>query len=292
MPNWRDGEYDYFKPSQRIRTEKGLKARSQRGKIGQSWWARAWIAALERFTDPGRLSRGRSYARSGQVLSLTEKGDSVHAQVQGSRPTPYRVRITLKQFTREQWDKVIEAMAGEAAFAAQLLAGEMPQDIDTVFADAGVSLFPASAKDMTADCSCPDSANPCKHIAATHYILGEQLDDDPFMLFRLRGRTEQEIFDALHRRRRSALGVAEDGPAYDLREPEVQLTPLADQIEAFWQTSAPLDGLVTAPVPPAIPMPLLRRLGNPGFLPDDDLAQILAGVYDAIGRAALEAAER
>ena len=289
MPRWSD-DWDYYPPSQRIHTDKGLRTRSQRGKIGQSWWAAAWIAALERFTDSGRLSRGRSYARSGQVLSLDEKDDTVSARVQGSRPTPYRVTITLKRLTDAQWDAAIAEMAGEARFAAQLLAGEMPQDIDEAFAAAGVSLFPGASEIVT-DCSCPDYANPCKHVAATHYILGEQLDDDPFMLFRLRGRTEQQVLDALDEHRRSALAVGEDGPAYEVAEREPQIAPLEDQIERFWQPATPLEGLAIVPAAPVIAMPLLRRLGNPAFLPDQDLAQLLAPVYDAVGQAALRAAE-
>lgn len=286
----RDWDYGYFQPTQRIHTDKGLKTRSQRGRIGQSWWARAWIAALEQFTDPGRLSRGRSYARSGQVVSLSEEDGVVRARVQGSRPAPYRVSITLKQLTREQWDKVIDAMSEEAGFAAQLLAGEMPQEIDEAFAAAGVSLFPQSVRDISADCSCPDDANPCKHIAATHYILGEQFDDDPFMLFRLRGRTEQQILDALHERRRSAPTLAEESPGYDVQEGRLEAAPLAGLIEGFWQPAAPLEGLAVAPAAPAVAMPLLRRLGSPAFLPDHDLAQILAEAYTTISRSALEAA--
>jgi uncharacterized Zn finger protein len=292
MPSWSDDEYGYFPRSQRIQTDKGLKARSQRGKIGQSWWAAAWISALEQFTDRGRLSRGRSYARSGQVLSIDEKGSSVHARVQGSRPSAYRVTITLKPLTDAEWDAAIAAMAAEARFAAQLLAGEMPQDIDQAFAAAGTSLFPMRDGDIGTDCSCPDMANPCKHIAATHYILGEQLDDDPFMLFRLRGRTEQQILDELNRLRRVALVVGEDAAAYEVTEPSPELSSLEAQVERFWESAVALESLAVVPSPPTIAMPPLRRLGNPAFLPDQDLGQLLASAYEAVSHAALKAAEQ
>ena len=190
---YNDDYDDYFQPSRRIETDEGLKARSRRGKIGKSWWAARWITALEKLVDAGRLSRGRSYARSGQVLSIAEKGGKITAKVQGSRPRPYTVSIQLTPLSDAQWEAAIDQMAGQALFAAQLLAGEMPQNIEEAFAAAGASLFPDRRGDLITTCSCPDSANPCKHVAATHYILGEQFDEDPFMIFRLRGRTQEQI---------------------------------------------------------------------------------------------------
>jgi uncharacterized Zn finger protein len=202
----------YYEPTHPIQTDEGLKTRSQKGKIGQSWWAERWIAALERLIDPARLRRGRSYARSGQVLSITEKGGGVAAKVQGSRPSPYNITIRVEPLSDAQWAAVIEQMADQALFTAQLLAGEMPPDIEQAFAATGASLFPDKSGDLTTSCSCPDSANPCKHIAATHYILGEQFDEDPFLIFRLRGRTQEQILDALRARRAAIGGIAETGP--------------------------------------------------------------------------------
>ena len=89
-------------------------------------------------------------------------------------------------------DEALDALAEQAIFTAQLLAGEMPQDIEEAFEEAGASLFPKKRGDLETECSCPDYANPCKHIAATHYILGERFDEDPFLIFRLRGRTQEE----------------------------------------------------------------------------------------------------
>lgn len=289
MPYWDDS--DYFQPTQRIHTDKGLKTRSQRGKIGQSWWAAAWIAALEQFTDAGRLTRGRSYARSGQVLSLDEQGAAVTARVQGSRPQPYKVTITLKPLTDAAWDRAIDAMAAEARFAAQLLAGEMPQGIAEAFQAAGVSLFPTSMQELTTNCSCPDPANPCKHIAATHYILGEQFDDDPFMLFRLRGRTQQQVLDALAVRRKAGLAVAEEAATYDVRAPQPSTPPLQDLVAVFWEPAAPLDVLAVTPASPTVTLPVLRRLGKPGFLPEQDLTGLLASAYNAVSQAALKSEE-
>src|SRR5947209_9077717 len=149
----------------------GIKAHTQRGAFGKSWWASRWIAALERIVNAGRLARGRSYARSGQVVSMDVGREGVDAVVQGSRAEPYKVRVRFKRLSDAEWERVIDAMAAEALYAARLLSGEMPEQIEDVFAAAGSSLFPVARNDMRTSCSCPDSANPCKHIAAVHYLL-------------------------------------------------------------------------------------------------------------------------
>jgi uncharacterized Zn finger protein len=127
--------------------------------------------------------------RKGQVRSIEEAKGGIHARVQGSRPSPYKATIRVSPLSEAQWEKVIKALAEQAIFTAQLLAGEMPQDIEQAFRPAGVSLFPDKRDDLETNCSCPDWSNPCKHVAAAHYILGERFDEDSFLLFRLRGHT-------------------------------------------------------------------------------------------------------
>jgi uncharacterized Zn finger protein len=191
----------YFKPTKPKAVKDGLKARSQRGSFAKNWWAQRWIAALERLVDSGRLTRGRAYARKGQVLSIEETKDGIAAKVQGSQRSPYKIKIQIAPLSEAQWDQVIDALAEQAIFTAQLLAGEMPQEIESAFEAARVSLFPARRDDLKTDCSCPDYANPCKHVAAAHYILGERFDEDPFLIFRLRGRTQEQVMAALRQRR-------------------------------------------------------------------------------------------
>jgi uncharacterized Zn finger protein len=281
---------DYFPPSKPIQTDDGLKTRSRRGKIGQSWWAERWIAAMEQLVDVGRLRRGRSYARSGQVLSIEERDGGVTARVQGSRPKPYKVTIQVKPLSDAQWEAVIAQMSEQAIFAAQLLAGEMPPDIEDAFAAAKASLFPTTGRDLTTNCTCPDDANPCKHIAATHYILGEQFDEDPFLLFRLRGRTQEQIMEALRSRRAAETGVAEGGPEYETGEEPEQFLPLEETLDVFWQPAAPLETSPATIRRPAVALPLLKRLGPPAFLPDHNLAELLGPAYELITREALRLA--
>jgi len=276
---------DYFyKPTKARETKDGIKARSKRGAFAKNWWARRWIAALERLVDSNRLTRGRNYARKGQVLSIDETKDGIFARVQGSRKTPYKISIRIARLSDADWEKVFDALAEQAIFTAQLLAGEMPQDIEQVFETAKVSLFPVRAYDLQTDCSCPDYANPCKHVAATHYILGERFDEDPFLLFRLRGKTQEQVIEALRQRR-----VGDGKPGDELGEPEI-VTPLEEQIANFWRFSAPLEGFTVSIHTPTIEMPLLKRLGDPGFVPTPGIEALLRQPYQMIGKVAIETA--
>ncbi len=277
----------YYKPTSPRKTDRGLKARSKRGKFARHWWAEQWIEAMERLLDPGRLRRGRRYARQGQVLSIEEVKGGIEARVQGSRRTPYRVRIHLTPLSDAEWEQVLDALAGRALFSAQLLAGEMPTEIEEAFAAAGVSLFPRRAAELETTCSCPDWANPCKHVAAVHYILGEQFDEDPFLLFRLRGRNREQILDALRRRRQGTETPAPEaeGPA----PAEEETVPLSKASAAGWSLRRPLEHFPLTLAPPATPLPALRRVGQPLFM-TEDLTALLKPVYEAIQNAALQLA--
>ncbi|MDX9991302.1 MAG: SWIM zinc finger family protein [Anaerolineales bacterium] len=281
--SWRDYD-DYYKPSKPKEAKDGIKARSQRGAFAQSWWAKRWVAALERLVDSGRLTRGRSYARQGQVLSIDETKDGIAAKVQGSRSTPYKIKIQMSPLSDAEWEKVFDGLAEQAIFTAQLLAGEMPQEIESAFETARVSLFPSKRADLQTDCSCPDYANPCKHVAATHYILGERFDEDPFLIFRLRGRTQEQVMEALRQRR-----AGQDDFTEELEEPEV-VTPLEEQITHFWGRAALWEGFSVSIHAPTIAMPVLKRLGNANFVPAPGLETLLGGAYRTISQKAIEVA--
>ncbi len=191
--------YDRFPPPSKPRkTKGGIKARAQRGGFGTQWWAKRWIAVLEGLDMGARLQRGRRYARAGQVLDIVIAAGLVTARVQGSRVHPYRVTIRVATLGKPTWRKIADRISAEARFAAKLLAGEMPPDIEEAFADVGASLFPTTLRELHTECSCPDWANPCKHVAATYYLIGEEFDRDPFLLFVLRGSTKAALFAELH----------------------------------------------------------------------------------------------
>jgi uncharacterized Zn finger protein len=286
MP-WYDDEYPRAKPR---RPADGIKAQTARGAFGKSWWASRWIAALEQLVDSGRLQRGRSYARSGQVLNLDITPGKVSSRVQGSSRSPYRVQIEVKPLADRAWDAVAAAMAAQAIFAAKLLAGEMPQNIEEAFAAAQVGLFPDKRGDLSTSCSCPDPSNPCKHVAAVYYLLGERFDADPFLIFELRGRSKDQI-SAMLRAQRAGSEVAAQ-PA-QITPAEQPAAPLDADLEHFWagpaqEALAQLRFQVAAPAIDAAPV---RRLGAPPFWPDKPpFDTLMSQSYAAISRAALEIA--
>ncbi|WP_211530644.1 SWIM zinc finger family protein [Methanocalculus chunghsingensis] len=194
--------YPSYEKTSPIAVKNGIKAKSKRGAIGDKWWSKRFISALERMGNAARLQRGRSYARKGQVISLLIQDGCVESKVQGSRRSPYSVSIRLRSFTEGEWTRILDAMAAEALYSAQLLAGEVPAEIEKIVGKTGLPLFPDTVKDIRTDCSCPDWENPCKHIAAAYYLLAERFDDDPFLIFSLRGKTKEEVLAGLKARRR------------------------------------------------------------------------------------------
>lgn len=219
MSNW-------FPPPSRPRpVEGGLRAKSTRGAIAQTWWSERFIEVLEDIGIGSRLQRGRSYARKGQVISMDVGPGSVTAQVQGSRARPYRVRIGIAAFDKTQWAQAEGVLAGNAWYAATLLAGEMPEDIEDVFGTLGLSLFPTNTREMSLDCSCPDYAVPCKHLAATFYLLAESFDEDPFTILAWRGREREDLLDNLQAARSGA-------PAADAAEQPGR--PLGECLDSYF----------------------------------------------------------
>ena len=213
-------------PSRPRKTSGGIKAASQRGGFGDSWWARRWIDVLESFDSDGRLRRGRAYARKGQVLSINVTKGMVEAPVQGSRAQPYRVTITVRQLLLSEWKQLATQLSKQAIYAAKLLAGEMPREIEKAFSEAGLSLFPEKLKEISTSCSCPDWSNPCKHVAAVYYLLGEAFDRDPFLIFRLRGMDREEFISML------GADIRIDEPA---AIPEAEPLPIDPQ--DFWSAN-------------------------------------------------------
>lgn len=253
--NWGD-----FPPSRPLPAD-GIRARSARGRIGQSWWSARFVAVLESFGMGARLARGKRYARSGQVLDLEVRAGVAVASVQGSRRTPYAVQIRSVTLSDAEWERVEAAMAEQARFMAALLAGEMPQEIEEAFAGCRLSLFPSTARDLDTTCSCPDWANPCKHVAAALFILAERFDEDPFLILAWRGRAKAQLVERLRELRAahpSAGGEQGGEPAADAHPPA---PPLDELLDAFWAgTPVPAGPTPHAPDKPDL---VLRELGPP-----------------------------
>ena len=258
-----------------IAVEGGIKAKSRRGAIGEQWWSRRFIAVLESYGAgmSGRLQRGKNYARRGQVLEFSLAAGKVAARVQGSRPQPYQVTITVAPLTTAQWNEVESRLAAQALFRARLLAGEMPAEIEQVFADAGTPLFPASGRDLAMDCNCPDWGVPCKHVAAVCYVLAEEFDDDPFAMLAWRGKARADLLAALRGKGTGrAAGLAPpDSPARRLEADSPALAVLSDltgpaleeSLADFWSPGLSQARLRAVPPSPATPPDLVLRVCDP-----------------------------
>ncbi|NTW54139.1 MAG: hypothetical protein HGB15_05155 [Chlorobaculum sp.] len=246
--------YGYYKPTSPKKVDNGIKTQSKRGAFARQWWGKEWIAQLERFNDTARLARGRSYARQGQVTGLEVTSKGVVAKVQGSRARPYNVSIRLTPYSKEELQRFVAVLGENPVLVARMLGGEMPEEIDRLCSKAGLSLFPKSFKDIEATCSCPDYANPCKHLAAVFYLLAEAFDRDPFLLFTLRGIEKDALFNALG-------GNRTDAPEKQPGKKRKSVEPLPVDADAFWSSpeSATLPALHHQPlIASAI---LVRKLG-------------------------------
>ncbi len=231
----------------------GIKTKSKKGDIGEKWWSKRWIEVLESFGMGARLGRGKRYARMGQVASIDIERGKVSAKVQGSRSKPYKVTIELEPLSERDWEKVLEVMASRAVFAAKLLAGEMPKNIEEAFSQCKVPLFPLKGKDLETDCSCPDWANPCKHIAAVYFIIAERFDEEPFLIFRLRGMEKEEVLSLLKSKRNEV-------PAVEIKV-EKNLPETVD-LFGFWRAGDGLKDVEVMPGPPEVEFSALVRMGK------------------------------
>ena len=231
----------------------------------KEWWTQQWIDLLNSYRFKKRLERARNYARQGNVLSIEFKDKEIISQVQGTAPEPYKQSLWLDPFSDEDWNYVIETMSQRAIFTAKLLAGEMPQNIEEVFAANGLRLFPFTLDDIHAQCDCPDKARVCKHIAAVYYILGDRFSDDPFLLFQLRGRTKEKILEVLRQKR----GQGEEENSLTTEKITTEKTPKTPtsatqeytNFDNFWEYNQQLDSSLVVITPPPSNETVLDVLG-------------------------------
>ncbi|BAZ17283.1 zinc finger SWIM domain-containing protein [Calothrix sp. NIES-4071] len=276
----------------------------------REWWSQRWLELLDSYRFKKRLERARNYARQGNVLSIEFKGAKVLALVQGSEVEPYSVSLSLDHFSDEEWSYVVESMSQKAIFAAKLLAGEMPQNIEQVFTANGLSLFPFTLSDVRSKCSCPDKANPCKHVAAVYYQLGDRFSEDPFVLFQLRGRTKAEIISNLRQLRCKNIGINHDDTSEqnqsDINQSEVtntqELLPTQKyslNLDTYWQYNQPLESSLVVIAPSTGetildvlgPIPLAKDEESlPNFSTADIVMRYLDNVYKDVSQKAVIAA--
>ena len=212
----------------------------------QPWWVEQWMELINSYRFKKRLERAWEYARSGNVTSIRFEGRRVHARVQGTDEEPYKVKLWLDVLSDDDWNYVLDALTQKARWSAQLLAGVMPADIERAFAASGKRLFPFKLQEVRSECSCPDKANPCKHVSAVFYLMGERFSEDPFVLFQLRGRTRSQLLADLAKRRRKALAKRAEASAEEAPQPDAiaalrQAHPSIKDPSRWWRYDAALD---------------------------------------------------
>ena len=274
----------------------------------RQWWVDRWLELLDSYRFKKRLERARNYAREGNVLSLQFVESKLTALVQGTEVDPYQVTLGLDCFSDEDWHYVVATQAQQALYAAQLLGGAMPPSIEQVFVQNGLNLFPFTLGEVHSRCSCPDKANPCKHIGAVYYQLADHFQEDPFVIFRLRGRSRSELLEQLSCYRQlspaqlatydpdlwsDSMAIAIDIDVEEgttIAKPQKETKAEQQQaIKEFWQYGGELVPELTAIAPPDNPLQQIERLGD---LPLNyevarEIKQALTQIYQAASQAAL-----
>ena len=192
-----DDPWQKYPASVPLPVEGGVATSKQRGPMAATWWSRRFVEVLESYGLGARMQRGRRYARTGQVIEVEVSPGLIAAQVQGSRSKPYLVTAAVAVPSDEQWSSILTTMRAKVGFVARLLDGQVPTELEEVFAASGIPLFPAAWTDIRSRCTCPDWENPCKHIAAVLYVLADQLDSDPWLVLLLRGGEQEALLESL-----------------------------------------------------------------------------------------------
>ena len=226
----------------------GITAIGDDGLGQQPWWVEQWMELINGYRFKKRLERAWGYAREGHVTSIRFEGRRVHARVQGTDEAPYKVKLWLDVLNDEDWGYVLEALTQKARWSAQLLAGIMPSDIERAFAASGKRLFPFKLQEVRSECTCPDKANPCKHISAVYFLMGDRFSEDPFVLFQLRGRNRAKLLEDLAERRQELLSKLAEQASADGDDASTEETaalpphPAVLDPALWWRYERNLDG--------------------------------------------------
>jgi len=240
----------------------GIRAQTKSRKVGKNWWTKRWMAVLENHYMGAELPRGRAYAQAGQVLALKIDNGTVSAVVQGSREKPHKVEIRFKPAPKKQWEKLSNILSSQAIFAAKLLSGQMPESIEEVFEEQGISLFPVDIEDLETNCTCK-VGGLCRHIISVYYILAEEFDRDPFLFMRLRGLERDKLIcdigSSVKRNRRKKAHYLDMELHSGPREADIDFTR---EVSHFWNGgNINEDHLGDVRIPPS-PGALSKHLGH------------------------------
>jgi uncharacterized Zn finger protein len=237
-------------------------------------WSDAWLDAFHAFSHPGRMRRGRHFAKGKLIKNLDIKPGEISADVKDQRKT-YHVTLQFPPLDDASWEKIMTRMAEQALYSARLLAGELPPEVMDLFADTNAALFPTADK-LEASCTCPDWEVPCKHVAGVYYHLAEHFEKNPFLLFYFRGRSKEDLLNALRTHRPDSDTDISSQASVQFAEP-----PLEQTLTHFWEIGPEIKTITFNISPPTQPLPHFKRLGRPTFT-EMDLYALLKPVYETI----------
>ncbi len=290
-------------PPRRPRTGMTIHPRKVRGGLRISWAgiseptttvARRLLALACSMASPEDYAEGLEYARRGQTMNAEVSGVLASARIMGRAERAYTTTLQFAGIPEEIWKAAAETMAGEAIYTASLLAGDVPDRVDSLFVALGSSLVPRP-EDVKLSCTCGHTAGWCKHACTLVAIVADKVDERPFLLFELRSQRGEALLDAIRAQGSGSDLTALATPVYEAHVPDAPSArglPLAECLEHYWDAGPELASIATPIEPPTVSHPLLRRLGPSPFgewrFP---LVGLLATCYDVIGTANLDREE-
>lgn len=250
------------------RVRGGVRLKPQDEKDTPHWVTDRIWRLVERAVSAEVYAEGLEYARLGQTRRVEFEDGQVEASVQGRMSRPYPVKLRLSHFSSEDRDRIIDAMADQALYAAKLLAREVPTNIEDLFAPLGLKLFPSDPEEIETSCSCKEPKPWCKHAVCAAILVAQKLGREPLSIFELRGQSIEQFIAMLSDRR--ALNNQGPGPTlvYQPQIPGVSdrsASAMTSDLENFWEPGGPLDEIDAPLGQPAVSHVLLRRLGPSPF---------------------------
>jgi uncharacterized Zn finger protein len=268
--------------------------------FSKTWWGKRFIEALEKFSNSARLSRGRSYARNDRIKEYHITNNQITAKVRGSvnpyfgvyKEPLYNINIEIKAIAPADWSKVISHLGSKASSISKLLLKEVPDNIEETFAQLNLHLLPHNRQDFKTNCSCPDWENPCKHIAGVYYLVASELDQDPFLLFELRGISRSQLQQELAK---SPLGqilskslASQEIPpfpvdAYYTKPKKMQISQ-PPSVKDFWHPQKRLPQTVEVSPTPSLPAIAIKKAGDfpPFWKKDLSFLEVMEEFYGRV----------
>ncbi|MCW5920710.1 MAG: DEAD/DEAH box helicase [Saprospiraceae bacterium] len=276
--------YGWYKKPQRkpLNPNQGIRINARAA--GSTWWGKQWLEAFNNISDANRLPRGRAYAGNGSVLDIRFSGNKIAAEVQGSRYHPYEINIAIPAFSEKEKQAVAQLVSENPDLLSRLLNRELPPELNDACAREGVQIFPRRWGDLKASCSCPDWAMPCKHLAAIIYVVANEIDKNPFLVFDLH---QFDLLAALEKAGFSAQQTRQIAatPLASLRTPlSTGKGPGHTPLSLGKGLGERLDSLDFSTIPDCRDALLTILADKPAFYPDGDFKTILKKMYAGVAK--------